>query len=66
VSVTPERLKIVIRDNGLGFDTAPENGLADGLRNMRQRMTDIGGSLAIESRAGAGTEITLIFPFSNS
>jgi signal transduction histidine kinase/ligand-binding sensor domain-containing protein len=63
VSVTPERLKIVISDNGRGFAAAPEDALADGLRNMRQRMSDIGGSLTISSAVGSGTEITLEFPF---
>jgi len=66
VSVTSDRLKIVIRDNGHGFATAPEDALADGLRNMRQRMSDIGGSLAINSQVGSGTEITLEFPFGTS
>ena len=65
VSVTPAALKIVISDNGCGFATAPDDALADGLRNMRQRMSDIGGWFDIASQVGAGTQITLEFPFSS-
>jgi signal transduction histidine kinase len=49
----------MIEDNGCGFDRAPEDALADGLRNMRQRMNEIGGQCQVESRAGRGTEITI-------
>jgi len=34
-------LDICLEDNGRGFENAPDNALADGLRNMRQRMADI-------------------------
>jgi len=63
VSLGAGHLKIVISDNGRGFSAAPEDALADGLRNMRQRMSDIGGRCDIESRVGAGTEIMLELPF---
>ncbi len=58
-TATEERLRLVIEDNGCGFDQAPANALADGLQNMRQRLTDIGGECGVESHAGAGTRITV-------
>ena len=48
-------LRIVIDDNGCGFEPPPEDALADGLRNMRQRMDEIGGQCQVLSRAGQGT-----------
>jgi signal transduction histidine kinase len=62
ICLAPAGLEIVISDNGRGFSLAPDDALADGLRNMRQRMTDIGGRLAIDSEPGAGTSVTLNFP----
>ena len=61
-------LDITIEDNGCGFDPAlARNGavndaLADGLRNMRQRMNDIGGEFEFQSGAGIGTNIHLRLP----
>ncbi|HET7625699.1 MAG TPA: two-component regulator propeller domain-containing protein [Verrucomicrobiae bacterium] len=57
-----ERLEVEIEDNGCGFSHEPDDALADGLRNMRQRMTDIGGEFRVESRAGVGTKIELRLP----
>ena len=56
-------LTIVISDNGRGFATAPDDALADGLRNMRQRMHEIGGGCRVQSQPGSGTEVALEFPF---
>ena len=59
INATDLGVQIVIEDNGRGFDRKPEDALADGLRNMQQRMNEIGGQFQIESRVGAGTKITL-------
>jgi signal transduction histidine kinase/ligand-binding sensor domain-containing protein len=61
-TTTPEKLQVVVEDNGCGFERPPDNALADGLRNMRQRIADIGGDCAIESKPGGGTRITLSLP----
>jgi signal transduction histidine kinase len=71
IQFTGDTLDIVIEDNGCGFDPAlARNGaaggaLADGLRNMRQRMDDIGGEFEFESNAGMGTKIHLCLPLIN-
>jgi signal transduction histidine kinase/ligand-binding sensor domain-containing protein len=59
ITVTSQGLRVVVEDNGRGFVTPPENALADGLRNIRQRLQEIGGQCRIESRPGAGTVITI-------
>ena len=59
VSLREERLRLVIEDNGCGFDQPPEDAWADGLRNMRQRLAEIGGECRIQSVVGRGTTITV-------
>jgi signal transduction histidine kinase len=63
IRATDSNLQIVIEDNGRGFDRSPEDALADGLRNMRQRMNEIGGGCQIQSRVGQGTQITIQTPW---
>jgi signal transduction histidine kinase len=52
-------LRIQIEDNGRGFDQAPADAEAYGLRNMRHRLSDIGGECRIESRVGGGTRVVI-------
>ena len=63
VNATEQELKIKIEDNGAGFDRMPQDALADGLRNMQQRMNELGGRCRIQSRVGAGTEIIVELPW---
>ena len=65
VDVSNGKLRVVVNDDGHGFEHPPQDAWADGLRNMRQRMGEIGGDCAIESRAGAGTTITFAVPWRN-
>jgi signal transduction histidine kinase len=63
VSLPEGGLKIVIEDNGKGFDGTPKDPDDDGLRNMQRRMSEIGGNFEIESKPGAGTRISLTMPW---
>ena len=63
VRVSPQALEIVVADNGCGFSVEPDDALADGLRNMRQRMAEIGGQCQLESRPGSGTRVILQLPW---
>lgn len=65
VDVSNGKLHIVVTDDGHGFERPPQDAWADGLRNMRQRMGEIGGDCAIESHSGAGTTITFDVPWRN-
>ena len=59
-----ERLvRVVIRDNGPGFDPArvPHSGRY-GLHTMRERAEGIGGTLLIESGADTGTRLEVTIP----
>jgi signal transduction histidine kinase/ligand-binding sensor domain-containing protein len=56
-------LEIVVSDNGRGITGPVNDAHADGLRNMRQRMQQIGGEFRVESLPGEGTRIFLIAPW---
>jgi signal transduction histidine kinase len=63
VTAADSGLQIAIEDNGCGFDRPAETAGADGLRNMRQRVEEIGGVCRIESRADAGTRVRVELPW---
>jgi two-component system, NarL family, sensor histidine kinase DevS len=51
-------LELRIEDNGIGFDPDRVGRLGhQGLANMRERAAEIGATLALESRPGAGTVV---------
>lgn len=61
--VVDETLRVVIADDGLGCaGRAPDDPEADGLRNMRQRMSLLGGRFDLEGIPGAGTRVILVLP----
>jgi signal transduction histidine kinase len=63
LAVMKSELKIIITDNGCGFDpsTSPKG---NGLDNLRERLAKLGGQCHVESRLKAGTTISLTFPLS--
>ncbi|MGQ0738211.1 MAG: ATP-binding protein [Bacteroidota bacterium] len=48
-----DRIRLVIADNGKGFDNAHIRPFANGLENMRKRMADIDGQIEIMGDKGA-------------
>ncbi len=61
LSTTGHDLMLVIRDDGQGFDTlAVTSGM--GLHNVRQRVSELGGTFMIESAEGAGTTLQVTIP----
>jgi ligand-binding sensor domain-containing protein/signal transduction histidine kinase len=57
VTAGPGGFEVQVRDNGCGFD-AGQPELGHGLRGLRQRAAELGGSLRIESQPGCGTTAT--------
>ncbi len=60
LACTPDRLMMQIEDDGCGFDTsapAPDGHL--GVQLISDLVAAAGGTLKIESQAGAGTTVTL-------
>lgn len=76
VEMTAQRADflIVITDNGQGFDvaaaqverpaTSSRRG-GNGLVNMRQRLSVVGGECVVQSRPGQGTTVSLRIPLGN-
>ncbi len=60
VRTVGSHVKILIRDDGLGFEAASaEAGERNGLKNMRQRIEALGGQFNVDTAPGQGTIITL-------
>jgi signal transduction histidine kinase len=56
------QIRLEVWDNGVGFDTESEHPGHFGLNTMRERATELGGSLEIESGPQDGTKIRVIVP----
>jgi signal transduction histidine kinase len=60
-----EAVSLDVADDGSGFDpgaavSAPGRGY--GLRAMRDRVAEVGGTLTVESAPGAGTVVAALVP----
>lgn len=65
MELQPDLLRLSVSDDGRGFDPANPGlvpGRHLGLISMRERATEIGGSLDVRSYPGRGTEIVLVVP----
>jgi signal transduction histidine kinase len=49
-----------VQDDGVGLPSLAEGG--HGLRNMQQRVADLGGTLTIDGAAGRGTTVRAVLP----
>jgi signal transduction histidine kinase len=55
------RIELLIADNGAGFDlAAPTAGT--GIKGLRSRVGEVGGSISIESTPGSGTRVHVELP----
>ena len=55
-------LRLVISDNGKGFDRAKLNGRGFGMESMRQRAAKVAGQLEVRSEPMGGTTVELVLP----
>lgn len=62
LNMTLEQVTLLIADNGHGFDPAAVLPHALGLKGMKQRIDEIGGTIRVESRPATGTTITVVIP----
>ncbi|MCZ2111568.1 MAG: hypothetical protein LC118_18745 [Dehalococcoidia bacterium] len=60
IETRPRALVLSILDNGHGLDESSLPGV--GLRSMRERAEELGGSLTLEPRDGGGTVVRAILP----
>ncbi|MGH8022043.1 MAG: ATP-binding protein [Limisphaerales bacterium] len=62
IRTRPERLIVILTDNGKGFDPGAVNGNGNGLANMNQRMTELGGTCTVVSQPGKGCQVEFSVP----
>lgn len=61
-----DTIKVLIRDDGKGFQTNATELSGIGLLNMNHRTTLLGGKISWTSLPGQGTEVTILIPAQNS
>jgi ligand-binding sensor domain-containing protein/two-component sensor histidine kinase len=62
LTIIDKLAEVEISDNGTGFSVKEKENWGNGLRNMNQRMKDIGGTFLITSETNRGTLVRLSFP----
>ncbi len=61
-----QKLTVVVEDNGRGFDPAQADAARNGMTNMTQRMSEIGGSFIVASQPGNGCRIEFTVSLNHS
>lgn len=56
------KLEIRVADNGQGFDPSAVGLFHNGLRNLRQRLEALRGSLTVNTESGRGTTVQMLVP----
>jgi signal transduction histidine kinase len=64
--ITGGALVLEISDDGCGLAPARLDLTGNGLKNLRERMTAAGGTLEVDSAAGAGTRVRCTVPVRSS
>ena len=59
LTTTGDSVRIVIIDDGCGFDLEATRAKGHGLKNISERLVSSGGSCSIQSRPGSGTSVCI-------
>jgi signal transduction histidine kinase len=63
---TEQQVTLSLSDNGQGFDVQASEQKGLGLRSIRERMEQVGGTVLIQSTRGRGTQIVARCPLSHA
>lgn len=66
VYAEPDTIRLVVADDGRGFDTRSVAGRSLGLLGMQQRAIAVGGTLHVDSAPSRGTRVTFACPFATA
>ncbi len=58
-------IEILVQDDGIGFETDKLSSHGNGLRNIRERIEAIGGSVHFSSTPGKGTSVRIVIMSNN-
>jgi glucose-6-phosphate-specific signal transduction histidine kinase len=61
-----QKLVVVVEDNGRGFDPAQAGAERNGMTNMSQRMSEVGGECSVASQPGSGCLVEFTVPLARS
>jgi signal transduction histidine kinase len=61
-----QKITVVVEDNGRGFDPEQLDYARNGMINMSQRMSEIGGHFALVSQPGNGCRVEFTVPLNHS
>jgi signal transduction histidine kinase len=61
-----EAVRLEVRDDGVGFEPGTSKDGHFGLRGMRERVTQAGGRLTVDSAPGEGTGLTVELPIAST
>ena len=64
LTARPGAIEIVIEDDGRGFDSVATGRRGLGLVSVRERVAGLGGRMALDSRPGRGTRMSIELPIS--
>ena len=63
LTTTAENCEARLRDNGVGFEpTAGDSSSHYGLRGMKERIQNLGGTIRVDTSPGKGTDIRITVP----
>lgn len=62
LTMTPHEVMLDVVDNGIGFTPSEVGDRSFGLEAMRERLEENAGSVAIDSRPGQGTTVSVYLP----
>ena len=57
-------LRLLVRDDGRGFDPEEVTSNGFGLNQMKERVVAVGGTLQVDSQPGEGTTVMAQLPIS--
>ena len=63
IRVINNEFHLWLTDNGKGFDAQNIDNQGNGLKNFKARMSEVAGTVILESTIGEGTTITFKLPF---
>lgn len=62
IRVTDQTVSVVIEDNGTGFKSSDASSARNGLRNMAERLADVGGVCRITAVSTGGCRVGFVVP----